>query len=204
MSNEPSPALILDYIEAFRRSKVMFTAVQLGIFDRLEKESQTAEQVASALDLNLSAATRLLEACVALQLLLRENGRYQNTAAGSAYLVSSSPHTLSGYIRYSDRSLFRLWSHLEDAVREGTNRWEQAFGTKEALFEYYYRDAAATADFIRGMSGFGKLSSPHIVRAFDLSRYTHLVDLGGATAISPSRPAKHIPVCAQRCLTSLR
>ena len=31
------------------------------------------------------------------------------------------------------------------------------------------------------MHGFGQLSSPAIVSAFDLSRFQHLVDLGGAT-----------------------
>lgn len=181
MSNEPSPALILDYIEAFRRSKVMFTAVQLGIFDQLERAAQTAEQLAGTLNLNVAAATRLLDACVALQLLGRDNGSYRNTRVASAYLASSSPHTFAGYIRYSDRSLFRLWTHLDDAIREGTNRWAQAFGSKDALFDYYYRDPAATADFVRAMNGFGQLASPLIVRAFDLSHFQHLADLGGAT-----------------------
>ena len=32
-----------------------------------------------------------------------------------------------------------------------------------------------------GMHGFGLISSPHVVAAFDLSRFGHLVDLGGAT-----------------------
>ena len=32
-----------------------------------------------------------------------------------------------------------------------------------------------------GMHGFGRISSPHVASAFDLSRFKHLVDLGGAT-----------------------
>src|SRR5262249_34578883 len=36
-------------------------------------------------------------------------------------------------------------------------------------------------DFIAGMHGFGLLSSPHVVAAFDLGRFHRLVDLGGAT-----------------------
>ena len=31
----PNPAPVLDLIQAFRRSKTMFTAVSLGVFDRL-------------------------------------------------------------------------------------------------------------------------------------------------------------------------
>src|SRR6185312_451543 len=80
-----------------------------------------------------------------------------------------------------DESLFHLWSHLDDAVREGTNRWAQTFGSRDALFDYYYRDPQATANFVRAMNGFGVLASERTVRAFDLSRFRHLVDLGGAT-----------------------
>ena len=36
-------------------------------------------------------------------------------------------------------------------------------------------------EFLLGMHGFGVISSPHVVAAFDLSRFGHLVDLGGAT-----------------------
>jgi acetylserotonin N-methyltransferase len=181
MNTEPDLPVVLDLIEAFRRSKTMFTAVRLGIFDHLEDEAQSAGQLAAKLNLNSGALERLLRGCTALGLLRREDERYANTATASRYLVSASPNTFSGYITYSDQSLYPLWGHLDDAIRDGTNRWTQAFGSRDALFDYYYRDEAATRNFVRAMNGFGQISSPRIVRAFDLSRFTHLVDLGGAT-----------------------
>ena len=181
MSIQPDPGPILDYIEAFRRSKAMFTAVRLGIFDHLEGQPLSAERLAAQLNANAAALDRLLSACVALGLLVRDGESYRNTASASRYLVTSSPHTFAGYIVYSDESLFHLWSHLDDAVREGTNRWAQTFGSRDALFDYYYRDPRATANFVRAMNGFGVLASERTVRAFDLSRFRHLVDLGGAT-----------------------
>jgi len=181
MSIQPDPGPILDYIEAFRRSKAMFTAVRLGIFDHLEAQPQSAVVLAGQINANAAALDRLLSACVALGLLVRDGESYRNTASASRYLVTSSPHTFAGYIVYSDESLFHLWSHLDDAVREGTNRWAQTFGSRDALFDYYYRDPQATANFVRAMNGFGVLASERTVRAFDLSRFRHLVDLGGAT-----------------------
>src|SRR5205823_541056 len=53
--------------------------------------------------------------------------------------------------------------------------------SRDALFSQYFRDDASTAAFLRGMHGFGQLTSPLVVRAFDLSRFKRLVDLGGAT-----------------------
>jgi acetylserotonin O-methyltransferase len=175
------PAAVLDLIEAFRRSKTMFTAVRLGVFDALEDDPQTTPSLASKLSLNPGALKRLLNGCVGLKLLRREGDDYHNTPGASRFLVSRSPDTLAGYILYSDESLFLLWSHLDDAVREGTNRWTQTFGSRNALFDHYFRSDASAANFLRGMHGLGQIGSRVIVRAFDLSGYQQLVDLGGAT-----------------------
>ncbi len=191
-----SPTPILDLIEAFRRSKAMFTAVRLGVFDALAQTPQSAEQLAAALKVNAAALTRLLDGCIALELLQREGGAYANTPLAERYLAGNSPDTLANYIRYSDQSLYNLWAHLDDAIREGTNRWTQAFGSRNALFDHYFRDDAATAAFLGGMHGFGQIASPLIVRAFDLSRFEHLVDLGGATG--------HLAVAACEAYPNLR
>jgi acetylserotonin N-methyltransferase len=159
----PDPAPILDLIEAFRRSKTMFAAVGLGIFDGARPAG--AEIV------------RLLDACVALGLLEKRGAEYFNSALADEYLRSGSPHTLSGYVRYSNDALYPMWTHLEDAVMEGTHRW----GAAGNLFDQFYKTESAKRDFLRGMHGFGMLSSPKVVAAFDLSRFERLVDLGGAT-----------------------
>jgi hypothetical protein len=44
----PDPAVVLDLIEAFRRSKVMFAAVSLGVFDALTDGPQTGRWRSSA------------------------------------------------------------------------------------------------------------------------------------------------------------
>lgn len=40
-SPKPSPSIVLDLILAFRRSKTMFAAVSLGIFDSLRRGRQS-------------------------------------------------------------------------------------------------------------------------------------------------------------------
>ncbi len=190
------PSLILDYIEAFRCSKTLFTAVRLGVFDELAQDPQTAEQAAKALGLNTDPLERLLNACVGLELLERNQGAYANTKLAARYLVSTSPDTLAGYILYSDQSLYPLWARLPDAVREGSNRWAQVFGGKNALFDHYFRDETATESFLGGMHGFGQITSASVVRAFDLERFHHLVDLGGATG--------HLAIAACEAYPKLR
>jgi len=187
---------ILELIHAFRRSKVLFTAVRLGIFDRLEAAPQTAAQLARDLQLNLGALNRLLDACRPLELLTRDGDLYCNTPAASRALVTASPDSLVGYILHSDRSLYPLWGKLEDAVREGSNRWAQVFGDRASLFDHYFRDPVAMRSFLTGMHGAGQLTSDRVVRAFDLSKFKHLVDLGGATG--------HLAIAACRAYPTLR
>ncbi len=159
----------------------MFTAVKLGVFDRLEKDPADAATLAAKLHVQPEPLTRLLDACVGLRFLHTEEGRYANAPVASTYLCRESQHSLAGYIVYSNDVLFRLWTYLEDGIREGSNRWAQAFGGKGGIFDYFFKTDEDLRAFLRGMHGFGLLSSPKVVAAFDLSPFHRLVDLGGAT-----------------------
>ena len=193
MNHEPEAQTVLDLIEAFRRSKVMFTAVQLGIFEQLAIVPQSCAALAAQLSLDRPALSRLLDGCVSLSLLERNGDQYVNSKAATRFLTKASPETLAGYIVYSDQSLYKLWDHLDDAVREGTNRWTQTFGSRSALFDHYFRNETSTRSFLAGMHGFGQLASPRIVTAFDLRRFKHLVDLGGATGHLSIAACKEYP-----------
>lgn len=181
MKELPNPAPVVDLIYAFRQSKTMFVAVSLGVFDRLEAGAADVVTLARELSLNTSALERVLDACVGLGLLERDAARYANSPAAKTYLTRSSPNTLAGYILYSDRALYPLWGNLETSVREGSNRWQQTFGGDGSIFEHFFRTDEARRDFLNGMHGFGQLSSPAVVAAFDLSRFRRFVDLGGGT-----------------------
>lgn len=177
----PDPAPVLDLIEAFRRSKTMFAAVSLGIFDFLDKIPSDHSSLAAALGLQAEPLQRLLDTCVSLKLLRRDHTLYHNELVASTYLCRSSEHSLTGYILYSNDVLFRLWDHLEDAVREGSPRWRQVFAAEGPIFDHFFRTQEAKEIFLHGMHGFGLLSSPKVIAAFDLSQFRQMTDLGGGT-----------------------
>jgi acetylserotonin O-methyltransferase len=180
-SSKADPTVVLDLLESFRRSKSMFAAVSLGIFDALEAGPKSSSSLALDLKLNSGALERLLDACVGLQLLEQADGLYTNTAAATAFLCKESPSRLTGYINYSNAILWKLWGNLEDAIREGTNRWQQTFGWDGPIFSHFFRTEESMREFLMAMHGYGLISSPHIVAAFDLSGFRRLIDLGGAT-----------------------
>jgi acetylserotonin N-methyltransferase len=185
----------------------MFAAVRLGVFDALAlgpasldslhksvKYSETAES--APLSLDRDALGRLLDACVGIGLLSRSRGLYQNTPAAERYLCTKSPYRLTGYINCSNDFFWRLWGDLESAIQEGTNRWKKTFGWDEFYWDCLFRTEADKREFLIGMDGYGQITSPAVVRAFDLTGYKHLVDLGGGTG--------HLAIAACEAYPGLR
>jgi acetylserotonin N-methyltransferase len=182
MSDSPPDATpVLDLLSAFRCSQVLFASVSLGVFDRLEAGPAEMATLAQDLKANADALQRLLDAAVGLGLLTHLGTAYANTPAASAYLTRTSPRRMTGYINYSASVLWRMWEFLPDAVRDGSHRWKQAHGLDGPLFSNFFRTEEDKREFLMGMHGFGQLSSPEVVRAYDLNHFHKMADLGGAT-----------------------
>jgi acetylserotonin N-methyltransferase len=177
----PDPTIVLDNLEAFRRSKTMFAAVDLGVFDALGDGSVDCDALANQLGCNADAMRTLLESCVAIGLLQKCEIGFQNTAVARTYLCSDSPRRMTGYIQYSNDVMWKMWANLEDAIRDGSHRWKQTFGFDGPIFSHFFRTPEAMDEFLMGMHGFGMITSPRIVELFDLSKFERLCDLGGAT-----------------------
>lgn len=204
--NRCNPSPVIELISAFRRSQTMFTAVSLGVFELLAAEAEsaealaskakTAEALAAETHTDLSALRRLLDGCTGLGLLDKRDGLYSNTPIAQEYLRKDSPNTLAGYILYSRDALYPMWGHLDDAMREGTPRWNQTFAVDGGIFSGFFRTPEAKHEFLLGMHGFGQISSPAVVRVFNLGRFRRLVDLGGGTG--------HLAIAACERYGSLR
>ncbi len=188
----PNPAPVLDLIEAFRRSKTMFAAVSMGVFDRLAGGPAEAHRIRQDGE-DPDAFERFLDACVSLGLLEKQGEAYANSPAAATYLRRDSAQTLTGYINYSNDVLWQIWAHLEDGIREGTNRWKQTFNLDGPLFSAYYSTEERKREFLLGMHGYGMISSPGVAAAFDLSRFRRIVDLGGATGHLPMAILERYP-----------
>jgi acetylserotonin N-methyltransferase len=172
---------ILHLIEAFRASKALFVAVSVGVFDRLAHGEATLKELAADLNCQIDPMERLLDACVGLHLLGKTGDLYRNQEVASIYLNRSSPTTLVGYILYSNEVLYPLWGHLEKAVKHGGHQWKQISREEGGIFDQFFQTDEAMHTFLKGMHGFGLLSSPAVVSAFDLSMFHTFVDVGGAT-----------------------
>ncbi|KAG9349357.1 hypothetical protein JZ751_027800 [Albula glossodonta] len=139
------PRKILDYMEGFLVSKTLFASCELGVYDFLlaSERPLSAAEVAQGLGISEDGADRLLSACAGLKLLTAQISDaevlYSNTEMSTTYLTKSSPQSLYHSIQYNSKTIYLCWHYLTDAVREGKNQYEKAFGvSSKDLFEALY------------------------------------------------------------------
>ncbi|NXP79711.1 ASMT methyltransferase, partial [Ramphastos sulfuratus] len=180
------PRLILKYNSGFLVSKVMFTACELGVFDLLLEtgEALSSDTIAARLGTSTTGMERLLDACVGLKLLTveltQEGAFYRNTEISNIYLTKSSPKSQYHIIMYYSNSVYLCWHYLADAVREGRNQYERAFGiSSNDPFGAMYRSEEEMLKFMAGQNSVWSICGRDVLAAFDLSPFTQIYDLGG-------------------------
>jgi len=82
----PPLAGIAELLDGFKAFKAMFTAVSLGIFDRLHRAPACCSELASDLNCAEHALERVLGLCAGKELIaLDDQGRWRNTPASDRY-----------------------------------------------------------------------------------------------------------------------
>ncbi|QWR76604.1 methyltransferase [Candidatus Magnetomonas plexicatena] len=146
----------------YSKSKVLFTANNLKVFDYLKKP-KSAKSLASKLDTDLRATTILLDALTALEFLQKdEDFRYVNSPFAMEYLISSSPLYQGDIISHSD-TLWKNWSGLDEIMKTGKP----------------YRSARNHDSFIRAMHNISIIKVKDVIDCIDLTGVKLAIDIGG-------------------------
>jgi len=166
-----NPARLVEMASAFYDSSVLFAASDLGLFAKLaELKEADAQTMAKSCGLDTRGSRLLLDACVALELLIKERDRYRNSPEAAAFLVPGSPADLSGAIRYN-RDVYGAWGKLKELVKTGkpVERPELHLG----------EDPERTRTFVLAMHGRAMGIGQAVVPLLDLSGREDLLDVGG-------------------------
>jgi 2-polyprenyl-3-methyl-5-hydroxy-6-metoxy-1,4-benzoquinol methylase len=196
MSTVLDPSRIVQTAFGFWNSKVLLTAVGMGLFTRLGDKRLTGAELVAALDLHPRANPDFFDALTAMQFLDREGSgpeaKYFNTPEGSLYLDEKSPRYIGGILTMLNARLFRYWNDLPDALRSGQPQNEVKHGEK-TIFEVLYDDPEKLEIFLNAMTGLSRLNFEAFAEKFDFSRYKILCDIGGATGLLCIEAAKKNP-----------
>ncbi len=154
----PSPKRILQLAWGYAPPLILESALNLRLFDLLERRPQTAEQLSRRTGASLRGLRAILDALVGLEFLTQQKGRYALTPESETFLVSTRPSYYGTYFTHVTRQVIPRWLHLAEAVRTGRpvlavnqpNQGPLFFAEfVESLFPLHYKAAQALGEHLQ-------------------------------------------------------
>ena len=181
-----SPARIMAIGAGYSASKVLLSAVGLGLYTELGDKAMTADAIAERLGLVKRPTTDFLDALVSLDLLARDGvgakARYRNTPETAHFLDQASPAYQGGLLKIWDDRNYRFWSDLTEALKTGKAQSEVK-QTGRPFFESLYADPRRLETFMAAMDSSSRRNFELLAERFPFERYARLCDVGGADGL---------------------
>jgi hypothetical protein len=167
-SRQWNPGDLLEISGFYWKTAVLHAAVKMDVFTTIGDGQLAASEISSQLNAAQRGMERLLDALVAMELLVKVDGTYANSPSGQTFLSKNSAQYI-GHIIMHHHHLVESWSKLDQAVQSGTPIRSRSSFSKEEWRE----------SFLLGMFNMAMGLAPKLVPQIDLSTRKHLLDLGG-------------------------
>ena len=194
MNNAVGPEQILQIGMGFWPSKVLLSAVELGLFTELSGGPLTGSEIEQALGLHSRGTYDFLDALVAVGMLERtgngSDARYANTPATAQFLDRNKPSYVGGILEMANARLYRFWGDLTPALKTGEPQNEVRHSGKP-MFDELYSDPARLEQFMDAMTGVSMANFNAFAEKFDFSTYSTHADIGGATGQLAATVVQH-------------
>jgi hypothetical protein len=182
--NEVTHDRIMQLAMGFTASKVLFSAVELGVFQALNDGPLDATQLRTRTGIHERSARDLFDALVALGLLHRDDsGLYSNTTEADHFLNPAKPQYIGGIIEMFNARLYGFWGSLTEALRTGEPQNEARQGGD--LFTALYQDPLRLEGFLRAMTGVSLPSAQALGKVFPWDKVHTVIDIGAAQGCVP-------------------
>ena len=177
--SELDPGHILQVGTGFMASKVLLSAVEMGLFTELAAGAEDLATLQGRLGLHPRAARDFLDALVALKFLDRRDGRYANTPSTNLFLDKRKPSYIGGILEMANHRLYPFWGALTPALRTGLPQNEAKDGGPDPFLDIY-ADPARLKQFLGAMTGVSHGGNLAIAAKFPWKDYGTVVDVGTA------------------------
>ena len=187
MHASPGPDRILEIGHAFRASKTLLSAVELGIFTALAEGPLDLEALRQQVGMHARGARDFLDALVALGMLNRQaDGCYCNSPETDRYLDRTKPTYIGGLLERLSVEQYGIWSALTAAVRTGMPQNDK---TMVSNFAPLYADTRSRDLYVEGMSARTQPTAKALAASFPWTDYRTFVDIGTSRGCLPAEIA---------------
>jgi O-methyltransferase domain/Dimerisation domain len=159
-------------------SAALRAVTELGIADLLADGPKSSGELAEATSTSQTHLHRTLRALAGCGLFAQNaDGRFQLTTATSLLRRTHACSLRDAVLMMTNDAFLEAGIHLLDALRNGGNAFEAIHGI--SYFEHLQRTPTASRVFHAGMANFSNTENAPIAAAYDFSRFSSLVDVGG-------------------------
>lgn len=183
------PGRLQDMAIAYYGSQVLHAAVELEVFTRLSGRCLTVEEAAAALGLQPRPAEMLLTACVALELLQRnDQGRYANTDLAERCLVQGRPGYYGHYVSMMVEQCYDAWGVLKESLARNQP-------VRDFFPEKVRTDPEAARKFTTAVHDSANSRAAALLSepSLDFSEARNLLDIGGGSGGMAIAFGEHYP-----------
>ena len=163
-----NPGDLLEISGFFWKTAALHAAVKLDVFTVIGDGQSTAAEISRQLDGDRMGLERLLDALVAMDLLVKIEGKYANCPSGRTFLSKNSAKYI-GHIIMHHHHLVESWSKLDQAVQSG-----RPIRSRSSFSKAEWRES-----FLMGMFNLAMGLAPQLVPQVDLASRRRMLDLGG-------------------------
>jgi len=187
----PKPNRILEVGQAFRASKALLSAVELGVFTALSGGPLGADVLGKRAGIHERGARDFLDALVALGMLGRQDdGRYANSDETDLYLDRNKPTYVGGVLESAITRTYMVWGSLTAALRTGEPQSDLSMVSN---FGELYADATLREAFVATMTARTLPVAKLLAGRFPWAKHRSLIDVGGAQGCLPAEIARAHP-----------
>jgi ubiquinone/menaquinone biosynthesis C-methylase UbiE len=176
------------------RFQYLSAAFELGLFRVLHDDpGSTRTDIARRLGLDEQPARVLLLGCCAYGLIQKDGDRYYNTELSAA--LATTPDQIPGaFVPFQQHIAYRAMSWFCESLKANTNVGLQRElpGSDDSLYGRLTENGLETT-FHNMMGSLSRLIAAELCENLDLSDYTHLLDVGGGTAVNAMSLARRWP-----------
>jgi len=172
----------LDLIIGRWRSQILYTGVELGVFEYVSSQPKNASEIAKVLNLDYNLAYRLLRALGSLGLLREGVNRDFIITEQGEFLRKDNPKTLRGIALLEEGpEHYALWKHLPTMIKDGKqNAFPREYGQK--LFEFTDSNPLYREVFNQAMSSYSSIQTAWVtdaLKGYNFSNVNTVCDVGG-------------------------
>lgn len=176
---------------AFRASKTLLSAAELGVFTALAEQPLDLDTLAKRIGVHKRGARDFFDALVALGMLERDDdGRYANTPQTDLFLDRNKPTYIGSELEHFNAYVFPHWNSLTTALRTGE---PQSGARTTGHYSALYADPATLETLAKGMTGGSLPVAKVLATRFPWQGYETVIDIGTAQGCLPVQIAHAHP-----------